>query len=319
MFDSLELLLDAAIVLGIVGGGGTVAYKRRKRGTTIANTSVLLSYYTESETLLPIATGEIASMPYSAISSVQLDMLLFRVELDFSSKLHLLGIPKNHDVTQLDPANAQSLMERVSLEGDYDNYFSLYCEKGQQQQSRYILDPKAMAFTVDFCRSHNWEILDNELYFVQASSDNPNDPTVMFDDIATFVSTIKPALATPLTEQQQRTATPYGAERRRQLPCPICTTAMPNSDGLFVCPSGHGVLLNTVKLHQLRTGAITAPVIANAQPPAERHDLSCPSCKQQMIKVPYNGGLFDMDTCTNCQYRWLDAPEIAQLAGKSTT
>ena len=302
-------------LLLLTGGGTIAAIRRRRRGTTIPNTSVLLSYYTQGTDLVLIGTGEVGDMPYSAITTVTLSLLLYRVQLDFSSQLHLLGIPKDPHVAQLDPAQAGSLMEPVSLEGDYNDYFSLYCEKGQQEQARYILDPAAMAFTIDFCRSHNWEIIDTELYFVQATADSPADPTDLFDDIAAFVKAIKPAVTAPLTEQQRRDNSPYGVETRTKLSCPVCGATMPNTDGLFVCPYGDGLLLNAAKLYQLRTGTIAAPAIAHPKQPIDREGLSCPSCQHVMKKVPYNGGLFVMDTCTNCHYRWLDAPEVPRLAG----
>jgi hypothetical protein len=291
--------------------------KRRLHSAMLPGTSVLLSYYTENTDLLPISTGEVAGLPYSAITTYDLSILLIQVELDFTSQLHLLGIPKDKHVVQLDPTQADSLMERVNLEGDYDTYFSLYCEKGEQVQARYILDPKAMIFTVDFCRSHNWEIIDNALYFVQASHDNPADSTSMFEDIPGFIATIQPALATAPTSQEAKNAAPYGIELRHSLDCPLCHAAMPNTHGFFICPNGDGMLCSAAMLFQLRSGQQKVPTISNAKTPQERGELVCPSCQSRMVKIPYNGHLFVMDTCTHCNYRWLDAPEVPRLVAAS--
>ncbi len=310
MLDSLQTIFNIAILAAVVGGGGFVAYRRRHRGTTSPNTSVLLAYYTEGAELVPIGTGEIAGMPYAAITALNQPMILFRVDLDFTSRVHLLGVPKNTDVAQLDPGGRGSTMERVELEGDYSNYFGLFCEKGQQEQARYVLDPKAMVFTIDFCRSHNWEIIDNQLYFLQAASDHPADPTPMMDDIAKFVANIKPVVAVPPSAAELRASTPYGEELRTKLSCPICQVGMPNTSSLFVCPYGHGVLLNAAKLYRLSSGKIAAPKIEHPQEPVARSALSCPSCQHKMTKVPYNGGQPTIDSCMICNYRWLDATDV---------
>lgn len=288
--------------------------KQPRSHISLPNTSVLLTQYTDGTQLLPVGTGEVSGRPYSAITTTDLKMLLIRVELEFTSQLHLLGVPKNTKATQIDPATTKGVMEPVKLEGDYNNYFDLYCEAGQQIQSRYILDPKAMLFTVDFCRSHNWEIIDNVLLFLQTSSNNPNDPTDMFDDIEGFISTIKPALAIPPSQLDLKNSTPYGVDRRPSLNCPLCHAAMSNTHGYFLCPNNDGLSCNAANLYQIRTGKLKVPDIENPkQPDGARSNLVCPSCQSTMVKVPYNGGIFTMDTCPHCNYRWLDAAEIPRL------
>ncbi len=312
--DNIDLFFLIGTLLVVVFGGFITQYRRKHRAITLANTPVLLAYYTENTSLIPLKTGEIDGLTYTAIATSSLNTLIIRVDLDFSSRVHLLGIPKNPGVDQLDPDSAGSIMERVELEGDYDNYFQLYCENHQQTQVRYILDTAAMAFTIDFCRSHNWEILDNVLYFVQSSPNVAPDNTDMLNDLVPFIDHIKPAVAIPLSKEQLRSRSPYGEEYRQSLNCPVCQDAMSNQQSLFVCPQGDGILLNAAKLYELRNGSITPPAITNGKAPdASRGQLTCPACQNPMVKVPYNGGIFDLDTCTNCHYRWLDSPEVTRI------
>ena len=109
---------------------------------------------------------------------------MLSVQLPFVTKIHLLAITKRDDMSQFRIDKINSVMESVSLEGDYDKYFTLYAEKGTQTDARYVLDPKAMAFTIDFCKSHSWEIRESEFYFVQENVPNlKGDDTSMWDDV----------------------------------------------------------------------------------------------------------------------------------------
>jgi hypothetical protein len=172
-------------------------FRRKTKGTRTHNASVLLGYYTIADKLTALSNGQISGMPFSVIATSRSNAIIYCVQLPFSAQVHLLGIPKTEDVVQLRPTLGKSLMEPVQLEGDYQKYFSLFVEKQDtsQTQSRYVLDPKAMAFTVDFCRSHSWEIIGPELYFVQAGMLHESDPTSTFDDVANFVAQIRPSIA----------------------------------------------------------------------------------------------------------------------------
>src|SRR5690606_874402 len=153
----------------------TVRYPSKSVNTKGA--SALLSFYTRLGAITPVGEGTVAGMHYMAYLSLTDKAVIYRVELPFGSKAHLLGVPKLSDSKQIDPTGPGSVFEKVSLEGDYDSYFGLYCQKGQQVDTRYFLDPKTMAFTVDFCQSHSWELIDSELYFAQTGRNHPDDTT----------------------------------------------------------------------------------------------------------------------------------------------
>jgi len=188
----VTILFGTAIVAGI-----NRRFFKQRRGITVPGTSVLIAYYL-SDTQVLIGSGQqrIGELTYTAIAAQNtlINSVIYCVQLPFKSQVHILGIPKNDTVVQLEPNMGRSLMEKVVLEGNYQDYFTLYAEKGQQTEARYVLDPAAMAFTVDFCRSHNWEIIGSELYFLQAGANAPDDPTTMFDDILSFVKQIEPAV-----------------------------------------------------------------------------------------------------------------------------
>lgn len=293
--------------------------RRVKHSIKMPSTSVLLAHYTRASIMMPVQQGQIGDIHYSAIATISLDALspfngglIIRVELPFRTKVHLLGIPKNDNNKQLNPAYGSSLMEKVDLEGDYNNYFNLYCEKGMQQEVRYILDPKAMAFTVDFCRSHNWEIIHDELYFLQNGGDEKNDSTSMWDDVNQFIKEIKPAVESKNSPLQDSLRTPYGQDRRKNLKCPLCSKVLLNKTYYFLCPNQDGILAFGSMLKRLRTGKLD--IVPNTKQiiPERREDIICPSCDNPMTRIPYNNGPIIIDTCSRCPYRWLDAGEFVK-------
>lgn len=295
-------------------------YSRKHRSIDIAGSPVLTTFYTDGAEMLPVAKGTIGDMHFTAIidSSTAPDgppsSLLYRVELPFYSTLHLVAIPKQSNTVQIDPLRGNSIMERVNLEGDFPDYFNMFCEKGMQTDAREAMDPKAMAFVVDFCQSHSWEIVENELYFVESSGQHAkDDPTFMQDDIIKFVAEIRPAVERPLTKQEEAEITPYG-EDRRNLKCPLCRIVLKNNDDYYFCPNNHGFLMTGAKLEEFHKGKLKLPSAAAS--PTKRPDtiLTCPSCGSKMEHVAYDGGKPEIDSCPSCSYRWLDANEATDVS-----
>ncbi|SRR5258708_7907939 len=95
--------------------------------------------------------------------------------------------------------------------------------------------------------------------------------------------------------------------------CPICNNLLTETDGVFMCPSGHGTLMSGKLLGELKELHIPdeAPS-AQAQDTAEKN-VTCPHCSAPMQKVNYNNTGILIDSCTNCPYRWLAAGEIAKI------
>ena len=174
--------------------------KRRLGKITASNQPILLHFFSQGANLDVLKSGFINDMPYVTYfaqnyNDMSRSSVIVVVNLPFKTNLHLLGIPKGDGATQLNPAKEGSVMEEVHLEGDYQNYFRLYADKGQQVESRYHLDPAAMIFTIDFCQAHSWEIVGGTLYFLtEATTDTNSDDSLMIDDVAPFVEQIRPAI-----------------------------------------------------------------------------------------------------------------------------
>lgn len=322
MISTNTILL--AVVAVTFAVGVNKHYRKRVTAPTLAATPVLLSYYTDGVNIIAAEQGKIANMHYSAYLTVadnrtmQHDAgsqsLIYRVELPFSTKSHIVGIPKRTGAVQLDPAAEGSIMQRVQLEGDYQDYFTLYSEQGSGADTQYVLDPKAMIFTIDFCQSQSWEIVGNELYFIQTSGTvDGHDTTSMEQDVAVFVSNIRPALEAPNTAVDNPNNVPYGQDRRTDLVCPICKIALTNADHYFACPDGHGFLVNGQALVAIKRKTLKLPIVPAGSSVAHK-SLTCPSCETAMVLVDFDGSQTVIDTCPNCPYRWLDGSDVIAIA-----
>jgi len=58
----------------------------------------------------------------------------------------------------------------VKLEGDFNNYFTLYLPKGYEKDAFYILTPDVMVALIDHGAHFDMEVVDDMLYFYRAST-----------------------------------------------------------------------------------------------------------------------------------------------------
>jgi Zn-finger nucleic acid-binding protein len=283
------------------------------------NTPILFLYYTQSGRFVPVHKVKKDDLTIFIYSSFKIgggnkSATMFSVHLPFKTNIHLLAITKRADMSQFRIETVKSVMEPVSLEGNYDKYFTLYTEKDTQMEARYVLDPKAMAFTIDFCKSHSWEIRGSEFYFVQENVPNfEDDDTSMWDDIEQFIKEIKPAVITPLSDEELRIRNPYGSvvQHQDKITCPTCSTKLiETTDEVYECPEGHGCLLHGSDLVKLREKKLKLKLTKEHTSTTNHKQVICPSCGSEMEKVSYAMTPTVIDSCNNCQFRWLDGGEL---------
>jgi hypothetical protein len=54
--------------------------------------------------------------------------------------------------------------QKLSLEGDFDKYFTLYAPKGYERDALYVFTPDLMALFIDEVSTFDGEIVDNQLF-----------------------------------------------------------------------------------------------------------------------------------------------------------
>jgi hypothetical protein len=87
--------------------------------------------------------------------AIQLDVPLPHIVLDATSNNGPFGsnLPATFDHDQ-----------KLSLEGDFDRYFSLYCPEGYEQDALYLFTPDIMARFIDHAAALDVEIVDDWLF-----------------------------------------------------------------------------------------------------------------------------------------------------------
>lgn len=306
----MNLLDHIAVVLMVFALIAVVAERffRAWRKPTLEDSSLILAYYTQDADLMHAAEREVGGLSYNVLaasdrSSMREPVTICMVNLPFTSKVHLLAVPTGR-MPQLNPAGWGSPMERVNLEGDFPNNFSLYALKGQGMEARYVLDPGAMSHVVDVCGSVSWELIDDELFFVTS------DAQIDDNFIADFVREIRPAVELPADTEQQMLPQ-YRKLRPKELQCPLCREVMQRKPHWYECDHGHGRLISGRYLIAVSRGEMSLP--APTYPAERTHGvLKCPFCQHEMQQVEYLRRV-PIDSCTNCPYRWLDGSELSKV------
>lgn len=315
MYDFLIILTVVIFILVILG----VLYSRKFFWVTSKNTPVLFQYYIQKGIFLSLKKikGKDYDMyTYKSFNFGRnnLNATILLVHLNFKTKLHLVALSNNQPTKNLKIEGTDSLIEEVKLEGDYNEYFKLYTEKGSQSQARYIIDPTAMAFTADFCKSHSWEINDSSFYFVWDNFNNtPTEKSIIFENVEKFIEEIKPALIVPLTQLEIQQRKSYGSanSNKEDISCPICNKMLvETSDEVYECTSHHGILLHASDLPLLRDRKLNLEYSNFSISDNLQTRIDCPSCKNPMQKVNYAMSKEIIDACRICHFRWIDSGEL---------
>ncbi|HET8928800.1 MAG TPA: hypothetical protein VFN24_13355, partial [Microbacterium sp.] len=100
--------------------------------------------------------------------AVRLDVPLPNIVLDATGNNGLFGasnLPSSFDRDQ-----------RLSLEGDFDRYFSLYCPEGYERDALYLFTPDIMARFIDSAAALDVEIVDDWLFLYAKRDFSTLDP-----------------------------------------------------------------------------------------------------------------------------------------------
>jgi hypothetical protein len=124
--------------------------------------------------------------------------IIMYVDLPAASQVHFAGFSLQDEGirTLLNNTGIGNFMTSVSLEGDFPDYFKLYCSIGRQVVLRQVLDPTRMEYLVDFCRSLNSELFENTLYFSESNitANSDTNSTSLVQAAEEFAQKILPTL-----------------------------------------------------------------------------------------------------------------------------
>ncbi|HSX30727.1 MAG TPA: hypothetical protein VLE99_02320 [Candidatus Saccharimonadales bacterium] len=160
---------------------------RRKWPTANLQDGPLLS----SEDML--GAGGLTSMNQGNIAGFKYNLLtnnsgrtMFFVELGHNSWSHIVAYGDKSGVGAL---VSEKFLERAELEGNFPDYFHMYCNPEAQTTLREVFAPDVMAQFADFCRAYDFEIFHDTLYLSQAQGAiDASDQTTLTTDVSNFLS-----------------------------------------------------------------------------------------------------------------------------------
>lgn len=280
--------------------------RRSPRPTQVLLTTIGIGVINQQTGITPQGYPYMYFIGLQSLFSAEATIGMYTVELPFSSGAHIVGIPKNPsehielpELNQLDP---------LVLEGDYPNYFDAYTTKDGQTQARYVLDPKAMIFTVDFCKQYHWEIVDDTLYFISGAT-LPD-----FAIVDTFVKEIRPAIELPAGRTKNAHKLPTAFMHGRVLKCPQCDEKLFVGDSWMECPNKHGALVTAKQMLKARDTNRNIDTLSKLKSTA-KEAIHCPYCTHKMTQSRYQMTDIIIDVCPKCPHRWIDSNEISAVIG----
>jgi Zn-finger nucleic acid-binding protein len=293
---------------------------------------LLLAFYTRGNAIFRLSSGEQAGNSYKVFETVPDPMagkisnavasgaVIYAIDLDFNTQAHIIGVGKSTpaDRTSIIEALHDYKMEKVELEGDFSDYFDVFCAPGQQVQVRYVFNPEGMATFEKYVKDNCWEVVGDQLYVV-GNAMQALQGSLQGDDViaesSTFIQSVSPAIKGSLPGAPVKHEASYGDYNGPVLNCPTCQKPMAMEHNIHVCPDGHGILISGRELLQLHDGSLKLQVTAPR--PQQHGALMCPFCKHEMLISNYLEGKTVIDSCPNCTFRWLDADEVLAVMPKS--
>jgi hypothetical protein len=136
----------------------------------------------------------------------QLDRRLPHMVLDSTANNGLFGgtnLPATFDKNQI-----------LSLEGDFDRYFTLYCPKEYERDALYVFTPDLMALLIDTAAPFDVEIVDDWM-FVYSATPFPAAQPAVYQRLLSIVDTVGTKTLTHTDRyQDDRAAAPLRREHR---------------------------------------------------------------------------------------------------------
>lgn len=135
--------------------------------------------------------------------AVKLDRKLPHMVLDSKANNGLFGgsnLPATFSKDQI-----------LSLEGDFDRYFTLYCPKEYERDALYVFTPDLMALLIDEASPFDVEIIDDWM-FVYSQKPFPAAQPAVYQRLLRIVETVGAKTLTQTDRyQDDRTAAPFAA------------------------------------------------------------------------------------------------------------
>jgi hypothetical protein len=136
----------ASAFIGASAGSSTYMRLRSRGAATVELSNYLKKGISPSE-------GTEEGTAAGGYLAIELNRQLPNMLLKSRTLQTFSGVPRDYDDKQT-----------LSLEGDFDRYFALYCPTGYERDALYIFTPDLMALLIDHAAGFDVEIVDNWLF-----------------------------------------------------------------------------------------------------------------------------------------------------------
>ncbi|MHA3722693.1 hypothetical protein ACXR2T_02320 [Leucobacter sp. HY1910] len=115
--------------------------------------------------------------------------------IELSTELpHVMLFSQDHLTPSFAAFTAPAANQRLSLEGDFDDHFALFCPRGYERDALYLFTPDIMARLIDGARSFDIELVGNLLILRSRRDLVTVDPAV-WAELATALTALTDKLA----------------------------------------------------------------------------------------------------------------------------
>jgi hypothetical protein len=183
---------DSSFITGIIGWFFekiTKFFFGRNAWKNIVDSPIITSRgLAETSSLLGAAKGQLAGYEYVLLSNAS-DRVMLVVTLPHNTGLHIIAIgDKSHSLDENIRTSQRQWLEPVSLEGDFPERFEMYVSKDRQIEVRQLFEPDVMLHFYELCRTYDFELFHESLYFSEADgAHDSDDTTTMVTDAEAFL------------------------------------------------------------------------------------------------------------------------------------
>lgn len=139
--------------------------------------------------LASINRGTMEGFDYNIMTN-DVGRVMILIKLHGNTMMHVVVIGENSQLDiPLTEKIGSNLLKKAELEGDFPDYFKLYCTPGKEVELRQIFAPDSMQVLVNLCQSFDIEIYDETLYLSAAAKSESQESATLSEGAMALIKT----------------------------------------------------------------------------------------------------------------------------------
>lgn len=176
------------LLIGVVALSYWLARRVRAASVDVDGPILASSQLVNSGKLTSLHKGQVEGYECNFIMGSNGRLIVY-IGLPRNTLFHFVAIgDKSGVASKLTEPMVKEKLRKLDLEGNFPSYFAMYCAEGTEQELLQLFDPADMAYFVDFCRAHDFELHHAAIYISRAAgADDENDTTTLAADVEAFL------------------------------------------------------------------------------------------------------------------------------------